>query len=42
MEGKIKIAKSAKQMGLKIEDISKLTSLTIEEIEKLYTSISFI
>jgi predicted transposase/invertase (TIGR01784 family) len=35
LEGKIEIAKSAIQMGLKIEDIIKLTGLTKEEIERL-------
>ena len=35
LEGKIETAKSAKQMGLKVEDIIKLTGLTKEEIEKL-------
>ncbi len=34
-EGVLKVAKNAKQMGLKIEDIIKLTGLTIEEIERL-------
>jgi predicted transposase/invertase (TIGR01784 family) len=35
LEGKIEIARSAIQMGLKIEDIIKLTGLTKEEIERL-------
>lgn len=35
IEGKIEIAKSAIQMGLKIEDIIKLTGLSKEEIERL-------
>jgi predicted transposase/invertase (TIGR01784 family) len=35
IERSIEIAKSAKQMGLKVEDIVKLTGLTIEEIERL-------
>jgi predicted transposase/invertase (TIGR01784 family) len=35
LEGKLEIAKSAKQMGLKVEDIIKLTGLTKEEIERL-------
>jgi predicted transposase/invertase (TIGR01784 family) len=35
LEGKFEIARSAKQMGLKVEDIVKLTGLTIEEIERL-------
>ncbi|MFN8437821.1 MAG: Rpn family recombination-promoting nuclease/putative transposase [Cytophagales bacterium] len=34
-EGILKVAKNAKQMGLKVEDIVKLTGLTKEEIEKL-------
>jgi predicted transposase YdaD len=34
-EGKLEIAKSAKLMGLKIDDIIKLTGLSKEEIEKL-------
>lgn len=35
LEGKIEIAKSAKLMGLSKEDISKLTGLSFEEIEKI-------
>ncbi len=35
IEKKIEIAKSAKQMGLKTEDIVRLTGLTKEEIERL-------
>jgi predicted transposase/invertase (TIGR01784 family) len=35
LEGKLEIAKNAKQIGLKIEDIIKLTGLSKEEIEKL-------
>ena len=35
LEGKLETAKSAKQMGLAIEDIIKLTGLSKEEIEKL-------
>ena len=35
MEGKMEIAKQAKQMGLSTTDISKLTGLTEEEIKKL-------
>jgi hypothetical protein len=31
----LEIAKNAKQIGLKIEDIIKLTGLSKEEIEKL-------
>jgi predicted transposase/invertase (TIGR01784 family) len=34
-EGVLKVAKNAKQMGLKIEDIIKLTGLSKEEIERL-------
>jgi predicted transposase/invertase (TIGR01784 family) len=35
LEGKLEVAKSAKQIGLKVEDIIKLTGLTKEDIEKL-------
>jgi predicted transposase/invertase (TIGR01784 family) len=35
LEGKLETAKSAKLMGLKVEDIIKLTGLTKEEIERL-------
>jgi len=35
LEGKLETAKSAKQMGLKIEDIIQLTGLSKEEIERL-------
>ncbi|CAM3796430.1 Rpn family recombination-promoting nuclease/putative transposase [Flavobacterium branchiophilum] len=35
MEGKMEVAKSAKQMGLAIMDIMKLTGLSEREIEKL-------
>jgi hypothetical protein len=35
LESKFEIAKNAKQIGLKTEDIIKLTGLTKEEIEKL-------
>jgi predicted transposase/invertase (TIGR01784 family) len=35
LEGKLETAKSAKLMGLKVEDIVKLTGLTKEEIERL-------
>jgi predicted transposase/invertase (TIGR01784 family) len=35
IEGKLETAKSAKLMGLKVEDIIKLTGLTKEEIERL-------
>ncbi|MEQ1734366.1 MAG: Rpn family recombination-promoting nuclease/putative transposase, partial [Bacteroidia bacterium] len=35
LERSIEIAKSAKQMGLNVEDIIKLTGLTKQEIEKL-------
>ena len=35
LEGKNEIAKSARQMGLAIDDIIKLTGLTKEQIEKL-------
>ncbi|TAG19881.1 MAG: Rpn family recombination-promoting nuclease/putative transposase [Cytophagia bacterium] len=35
LEGKLETAKSAVQMGLKVEDIIKLTGLTKEEIERL-------
>jgi predicted transposase/invertase (TIGR01784 family) len=35
LEGKLEIAKNAKEIGLKIDDIVKLTGLTKEEIEKL-------
>lgn len=35
LEGKLETAKSAKQMGLKVDDIIKLTGLTKEEIERL-------
>ncbi|HRE58677.1 MAG TPA: PD-(D/E)XK nuclease family transposase, partial [Candidatus Kapabacteria bacterium] len=35
LEGKLEIAKSAKQMGLKIEDIIRLTGLRREDIENL-------
>ena len=35
MEGKMEIAKQAKQMGLSTTDISKLTGLTQDEIKKL-------
>ena len=34
-EGVLKVAKNAKQMGLKIEDIIKLTGLSKDEIERL-------
>ncbi len=34
-ERSIEVAKSAKQMGLKIEDIIKLTGLSKDEIERL-------
>lgn len=35
IEGKIEVAKSAKQMGLSTADISKLTGLSENEINKL-------
>jgi predicted transposase/invertase (TIGR01784 family) len=35
LQGKLETAKSAKLMGLKVEDIIKLTGLTKEEIERL-------
>ena len=35
IEGKLEIAKSAKQMNIKIEDIIRLTGLTREEIDDL-------
>jgi predicted transposase/invertase (TIGR01784 family) len=35
LEGKLEVAKNAKQIGLKTEEIIKLTGLTKEEIEKL-------
>jgi len=35
LAGKREIAKSAKQVGLAIEDIIKLTGLTKEDIDKL-------
>jgi predicted transposase/invertase (TIGR01784 family) len=35
IEGKIETAKTAKELGLAIEQIQKLTNLSIEEIEKL-------
>jgi predicted transposase/invertase (TIGR01784 family) len=35
MEGKMEVAKAAKQMGLSIPDIAKLTGLTEDEINKL-------
>ncbi len=35
IEGKIEIARQAKSMGLSISDITKLTGLTSEEIERL-------
>jgi predicted transposase/invertase (TIGR01784 family) len=35
LEGKLETAKSAKLMGLKVEDIIKLTGLTKEEIERI-------
>lgn len=35
LEGKLEIAKNAKQLGLKIEDIIKLTELSKEEIDRL-------
>ena len=35
LEGKLEIARNAKQFGLKVDDIMRLTGLTIEGIERL-------
>ncbi len=35
MEGKVEVAKSAKQMGLSVTDIAKLTGFTEDQINQL-------
>jgi predicted transposase/invertase (TIGR01784 family) len=35
LEGKLEVARSAKQMGLSVPDIAKMTGLTEDEISKL-------